>query len=92
MVSTFAKYVEIWEKKKAKNYDLIISNEEIRRSVSATFKKYNLGRTNALTRVALESAYTDGGIWLKSILDTIENNVTSVEKELEISSHQELDY
>ncbi|MFK7811102.1 MAG: MalY/PatB family protein [Maribacter sp.] len=63
----------------------IISNEDIRNSVSATFKKYNLGRTNALTRVALETAYTSGGIWLKSILETIENNVVNVEKELEDS-------
>jgi len=36
LVSLFAKYVEIWEKKKAKNYDLIISNEE---TVRDNFRK-----------------------------------------------------
>lgn len=64
----------------------IISNEELRNSVSATFKKYNLGRTNALTRVALETAYSSGGIWLKSIIETIENNVISIDKALENSN------
>ena len=63
----------------------IIPNEEIRNSVAATFKKYNLGRTNVLTRVALETAYTSGGIWLKNIIETIENNVTRIDKELENS-------
>lgn len=43
MVSTFAKYVEIWEKKKAKNYDLIISNEE---TVRDNFRK-QLGNDKA---------------------------------------------
>ncbi len=63
----------------------IIPNSEIRNSVAATFKKYNLGRTNALTRVALETAYTHGDVWLKNILETIENNVNSVDEELKDS-------
>ena len=64
---------------------VIIPNEELRNAVSTTFKKYNLGRTNALTRVALETAYMHGDSWLKQVLATIENNVKSVERELENS-------
>lgn len=63
----------------------IIANEGLRNSLSATFKKYNLGRTNALTRVALETAYISGEIWLKNMIKTIENNIISIEKELENS-------
>ncbi len=65
---------------------VIIPNEEIRNSVKATFKKYNLGRTNALTRVALETAYKKSGAWLKNLIATIENNVTLIEEELEKSN------
>lgn len=60
----------------------IIPNENIRNAVSKTLKKYNLGRTNALTSVALETAYKEGGAWLKEVLETIEKNVKSVEVEL----------
>lgn len=63
----------------------IIPNEVIRNSVSTTFKKYNLGRTNALSRVALESGYKDGGDWLKEVLKTVEENVKTIERELENS-------
>ena len=66
----------------------IIPNEEIRNSVSTTLKKYNLGRTNALTRVALEAAYNNGGIWLKDVIKIIEDNILSIEKELENSKIQ----
>ncbi len=63
----------------------IIPNPEIKDSVSKTFKKYNLGRTNALTRVAMESAYNNGQSWLKEVVNTIEKNIESVEIELENS-------
>jgi len=63
----------------------IIPNEDIKNSVSGTFKKYQLGRTNALTRVALESAYNNGESWLKEVINTIEENIRSIEKELENS-------
>ena len=43
---------------------VIVHNESIKNSMSNTFKKYNLGRTNALTRIALEAAYNDGKYWL----------------------------
>jgi bifunctional pyridoxal-dependent enzyme with beta-cystathionase and maltose regulon repressor activities len=66
----------------------IIPNETIRKAVSTVFKKYNLGRTNALTRVALETAYTDGHLWLKKVIKTIEGNVLSIEKELQDSQIQ----
>ena len=63
----------------------IIPDDEIRSSVAQTFKRYNLGRTNALSRVALEAAYNHGGIWLDEILVTIENNIKSIESELKNS-------
>jgi len=63
----------------------IIPNEYIKKTVSSTFKKYNLGRTNALTRVALESAYNNGQSWLKEVINTIEKNIQSIERELENS-------
>ncbi len=63
----------------------IIPNEDIRKRVLSTFKKYNLGRTNALTRVALESAYNNGQAWLNEVINTIEKNIQSIESELENS-------
>lgn len=63
----------------------IIPNEHIKNSISSTFKKYNLGRTNALTRVALEIAYSKGQYWLNDVLKTIEENITTIESELENS-------
>ena len=63
----------------------IIPNEDIKKNVLNTFKKYNLGRTNALTRVALESAYNHGQHWLKEVINTVEKNIKSIENELEYS-------
>ena len=63
----------------------IIPNEDIKKTISKTFKKYNLGRTNALTRVAMESAYNQGQSWLKEVINTIEENIKSIETELENS-------
>ena len=63
----------------------IIPNEEIKKSISNTFKKYNLGRTNALTRVAMESAYNEGQSWLEEVINTVEKNIKSIETELENS-------
>lgn len=60
----------------------IIPNEELRNNISATFEKYNLGRTNALTRVALETAYTHGEPWLIEVLQNIEQNIKTIETEL----------
>ncbi|WP_273566051.1 MalY/PatB family protein [Maribacter halichondriae] len=89
------KFIEDYEKiivctSEAKTFNLcgisdsmaIIPNEDIRNSISGTLKKYNLGRTNALTRVALEAAYNNGGSWLNEVIKTIENNIGSIEKEL----------
>lgn len=61
---------------------IIINNEDIRKTLKTNFSKYNLGRTNALTRVALEAAYTDGEAWLKDLIKTIEVNVNTIENEL----------
>jgi len=63
----------------------IIPNEDIKNSISGTFKKYKLGRTNALTRVALESAYDNGESWLNEVINTIEENIRKIERELENS-------
>lgn len=60
----------------------IMPEESIRNSVKETFQKYNLGRTNALSRVALETAYKEGDTWLKELIATIEENVHIIEKEL----------
>jgi putative C-S lyase len=60
----------------------IIPNDEIRNEVASIFKKYNLGRTNALSRVALETAYLKGNVWLNELIKIIENNVKSIENEL----------
>lgn len=63
----------------------IIPNADIKKSVSNIFKKYNLGRTNALTRVALETAYNQGENWLKEVINTIEENIKVIETALEHS-------
>mgnify|MGYP001827280278 CR=1 FL=1 len=63
----------------------IIPNENIKNSIASTFKKYNLGRTNALTRVALETAYNNGQDWLNEVLKTVEENIKTIERELENS-------
>ena len=64
----------------------IIPNENIRNSVKEIFQKYNLGRTNALTRVALETAYNEGGKWLTELIMTVEANVIIIEKELRLNN------
>lgn len=64
---------------------VIVPNESIKNSMSNTFKKYNLGRTNALTRIALEAAYNDEKYWLNEVLKTVEENVKTIERELENS-------
>ena len=63
----------------------IIPSEDIKKPISNTFKKYNLGRTNALTRVALETAYNQGQSWLKEVINMVEENIKSIETELENS-------
>ena len=60
----------------------IIPNENIRNSIKKSFNKYNLGRTNALTRVALETAYNKGDSWLRNLIKTIEENVNIIDQEL----------
>jgi len=60
----------------------IIPNQSIKDLVSKIFNKYNLGRTNALTRVALEAAYNKGKPWLKDLIKKIETNIQHVEDEL----------
>jgi len=88
-------YTNVWNKiiactSEAKTFNLcgisdsmvIVPNDEIRSSIKATFKKYNLGRTNALTRITLETAYTKGDAWLKKLIVTIEINVNLIENEL----------
>ncbi|RLD82510.1 MAG: cystathionine beta-lyase [Bacteroidetes bacterium] len=93
--TSIIRYANIWENivvctSEAKTFNLcgiadslaIVPNENLRKSVLAIFKKYNLGRTNSLTRVALEMAYTKGNPWLKNLIKTIEINVKSIEHQL----------
>lgn len=60
----------------------IVPNEKIRNSIHRTLKKYYLGRTNALSRVALETAYLEGEEWMETLIKTIEQNVAIIEEEL----------
>lgn len=60
----------------------IISDETLRDSFIKISQKYNLGATNVLTRVALETAYLKGEVWLNDLIKTIEFNVLSIENEL----------
>ena len=64
----------------------IIPNENIRNSVKETFNKYNLGRTNSLTRVALETAYNEGNNWLNDLIKIIEKNVILIETEISLNN------
>lgn len=64
----------------------IIPSEDIRHLVAKVLKKYNLGRTNALTRIALETAYSEGRDWLDEVLKTIETNVEGIEAALQNSN------
>ena len=64
---------------------IIVENEGLSKIIKQTFKKYNLGRTNALIRIALETAYNKGDIWLKKLISTLESNVELVENELKNS-------
>lgn len=64
----------------------IVPNEIIRKSIQHTLKKYYLGRTNALSRVALETAYLEGGAWLQELVKTVERNVLIIEEELKTSN------
>ncbi len=89
------KYVASWDSivvctSEAKTFNLcgisdsmaIVPNENIRKALKNNFAKYNLGRTNALTRVALEAAYLNGNLWLSNLIKTIENNIHIIEREL----------
>jgi len=64
------------------NSSAIIINEDLRNSLLNFFNIYNLKRVNALTRVALETAYKSAGPWLQELIKYIENNVKTIEKEL----------
>ena len=65
---------------------VIVENEELRKIIKQTFKKYNLGRTNALTRITWETAYEKGEAWLKALILTIESNVRLIDMELKKSN------
>lgn len=64
----------------------IVPNEIIRKSIQNTLKKYYLGRTNALSRVALETAYLEGDVWLQELVKTVERNILIIEEELKTSN------
>lgn len=88
-------YADEWNKlvvctSEAKSFNLpgildslaIIPNENLRKILADTLKKYHLGRTNALSRVALETAYQEGEAWLLELRKIIEQNVSIIEEEL----------
>ena len=88
-------YANKWDKlvictSEAKSFNLpgildslaIIPNESLRKTIVDTLKKYHLGRTNALSRVALETAYRQGEAWLLELRKIIEDNVLIIEEEL----------
>ncbi|PCJ82567.1 MAG: cystathionine beta-lyase [Bacteroidetes bacterium] len=60
----------------------IVPCETLRSTIKDVFKKFNLGATNVLTRVALETAYQEGESWLNDLKKTIETNISSIEEEL----------
>jgi len=60
----------------------IIPNDTNRKIIEGILKRYYLGRTNALTRVALESAYLEGSEWLEEMRKVVEKNVLIIEEEL----------
>ena len=64
---------------------MVIPNNIIHQNLEKTLKKYHLGRTNALTRVALEAAYTHGEKWLKELRQLVETNIKGIEDELDDS-------
>lgn len=93
------KFIDSWHKiivctSEAKTFNIpaicdalvFVDNESLRNAIKQTFKKYNLGRTNALTTIALETGYKKGDIWLKELISTIENNVDLIHKELKDSN------
>lgn len=88
-------YADEWNKlvvctSEAKSFNLpgildslaIIPNENLRKILADTLKKYHLGRTNALSRVALETAYQEGEAWLLELRKIVEQNVSIIEDEL----------
>ena len=60
----------------------ILPNPTLREAFKNTANIYNLGATNALTRVALEAAYSNGETWLNALIKTIELHVACVEEAL----------
>ncbi|PXY01360.1 hypothetical protein DF185_07695 [Marinifilum breve] len=61
----------------------VIPNDNLREKMKHTLSVFHLEKTNALGRVALQAAYEKGEIWLKDMKALIEQNVNSIEKELE---------
>ena len=97
--SSLYQYVNSWNKiivctSEAKTFNIpaisdsmvIVENESLRKIIKQTFKKYNLGRTNAVTRIAWETAYVKGETWLTELILTIESNVRLIDKELKKSN------
>ncbi|MCG8571378.1 MAG: PatB family C-S lyase [Spirochaetes bacterium] len=64
----------------------IIPNDAIRKNILQSFNRYNLGRTNILTTVALEAAYNNGRDWLVDLIQIIENNIQIINEELKNNS------
>ena len=60
----------------------IVPSKSKYKALAVSLKKYNLGRTNPLLRVALEAAYTQGQEWLKALTQQTEKHVKTIERVL----------
>lgn len=61
----------------------IVPDDRLRQTIKDISDRYHLGRTNALSRVALEAAYQHGEEWLMELRKTIEENISIIERSLE---------
>ena len=93
--TSLLKYSKVWNNiivctSEAKTFNLagisdsmsIISDQTLRDAFNKISQKYNLGATNVLTRVALETAYLKGEEWLIDLIKTIQSNIVIIEEEL----------
>lgn len=61
----------------------IVPDDDLRQTIKDMNDRYHLGRTNALSRVALEAAYQHGEEWLMELRQTVEENISIIEQSIE---------
>ncbi len=67
---------------------VIISNEELRKTLQSTIEVMHIGMGNLFGAVASEAAYTFGASWLEQMLDYVNGNVEFVKGYLEKNIRQ----